>query len=114
MGLTIKEISEALIKAEGIQADAAAALNVTRQAISKRVGESAQLTELVFHAQESLADYGEGVIRKALKGDDPKLALRAAMWVVARLRKERFSERQEITGADGKEFKVSVRLLGED
>ena len=111
MSLTIGEIAEALVQAEGIQADAAKILGVTRQAINARVMSSEKLQAIVYHEQESLADYGEGVIRKSLRGDDPKLALDAAKWVVARLRKDRFSERQEITGAGGEGLKIEIEYV---
>ncbi len=122
------KLAQALIDAGGNQSAAARAVEITHQAVSDRVRKSEKLQEAQEIGLRVLAGESQDVIREALTrrqintiyvdgkanteyADVPdKVAVDTAKWALARLDKGRFSERQEITGADGGPVNVNVIL----
>lgn len=60
--LTLEQIEKALIASNGIQARAAARLNVTRAAISLRVKRSKRLQKVIEDTREVMLDISESVL----------------------------------------------------
>ena len=67
MKVTDEQLEKALLEAGGIQAAAARALGVTRQAISLRVKESPQLQAICEEALEELKDDAETSLRNLIR-----------------------------------------------
>lgn len=67
MALTIDEIATVLKKKAGNMAETARALNVTRQAIHKRVSEDEALQAIVADAREAMVDVAESQALQQIK-----------------------------------------------
>jgi len=67
MALTVKQIEEALIKNGGFISRAAKKLNVTPQAIYKRVKNNKRLQEVKRNVEESNLDLAEDQLLKKIK-----------------------------------------------
>lgn len=67
MALTVDEISKALKAKGGNVADAAKALNVTRQALYKRIHADETLQEVATEQRESFIDLTESALLKQVK-----------------------------------------------
>lgn len=59
---------------------------------------------------EAVVDMAEGILLKSIKGGNTQ----DAKWLLARLRRDKYSERQEVTGADGGPLTYNVKLISSD
>jgi hypothetical protein len=119
MAVSEKRLAEALVETGGNMSAAARKLNITPQAVSDRVKKSDVLARALEAGLLELSGEAHDVIREGMKKrqvisvwnngtkqlevlDEPdRVAVETAKWVKARLDKGAFSERTEITGADG-------------
>lgn len=78
MAVSNRKLKAALEKADGVQADAARALGITRSAVCHRVARNPKLKALIEELQEETSDIAEGNVRRAIrleaetKAVDPK------------------------------------------
>ena len=95
---TLEEIGAALTRNDGRVYVTAKELGITARAIYDRMNNHPQLKEIVEDARGELVDLAESALKKkVLEGDTA-----AAIFVSKTLGKERgYTERQEITGANG-------------
>lgn len=106
---TDEQIADALRQAKGIQSEAAYILGCDPSTVYARVKASDALREVVNEGLAILRDKSHKVVGEALDDDeDKKIKVDTAKWVLARLGKDTWSERQEIAGPDG--GPVSVEL----
>ncbi len=98
---TIKQIAKALRKYDGIQYYAAVELGCSPSLITLRVQEYPELAEIVEDGYSKLSGVARQVLQESLASDDEKIRADMAKWIEARLNKGRFSDRTEITGAEG-------------
>ncbi len=98
MPLTDDAIAKALMKAGGNMSDAAKALKVTRQAVSKRVNATPSLKAVCDEAAESLLDMAESKLKTSVKAGRA-WAIRLVLTTKGRGRG--YVTRQEATGPDG-------------
>lgn len=103
------EIIAALEKTGGIQTDAAALLGCHRKTIWERAQESEAIREAIRGGLDELKDKAQAVVKEALDSQDEKIKVDTSKWVLGRLGKAIWSERQEIAGPDG--APLSVELL---
>ena len=69
-----------------------------------RIIKTPKLLAAFEHEQEVVNDFAEQTVLKSIKSGNTQ----DAKWWLARIRKERFSERQEHTGADGGKLDISL------
>ena len=69
-----------------------------------RIYKSKKLAAAFQHEQETVNDIAEGTVIKSIRDGNTQ----DAKWWLARIRRDRFSERQEITGADGSELEIKL------
>tara|TARA_A100001391_G_scaffold190898_1_gene163888 strand:+ start:155 stop:640 length:486 start_codon:yes stop_codon:yes gene_type:complete len=98
MALSDQTIAKALEKTGGNMAAAAQSLNVTRQAVSKRVNSNPELKAVCAEARETLVDLAESKLVGAVKKGSA-WAVRLVLTTTGRGRG--YVTRQEATGADG-------------
>lgn len=98
MALSDQTIAKALEKTGGNMAAAAQILNVTRQAVSKRVNASPELKAICKNAEETLVDVAEHGLSKAVR-KERAWAIRYVLSTKGRGRG--YVTRQEATGPDG-------------
>ena len=100
--VTTDQIRAALNAAAGNISYAARQLGVNRSTLHRRIAKSAELQTLVEDQREDLVDIAESALRKAvLEGEGW-----AVIWTLKAspaAKKRGWSERQEITGADGRD-----------
>lgn len=98
MARTIKQIKEALEKTGGNVSRAAEALEMSGRGLRQRIADSDDLREFVTDQREAVVDLAEDVLIKQLKEGN----LTAAIFIAKTQGRARgYSERVEMTGADG-------------
>lgn len=107
MALTISQVEEALIAADGNMSEAGRTLGVTRQAIRDRVQRSAKLQQVMEDAQEGLVDFAISRLRVRVSADDTT-AIAYVLNNSPAAKRRGWGPRHEITGADGKPVSVMV------
>ena len=101
---TIAEYIEAIKESGGFMSKVAESLGLTRGAVSKRISESKELQEVMRDTQEKLLDFAESKLINLVTLNDFK----AIKFFLACKGKHRgYVERQEVTGADGKEITLN-------
>ena len=70
----------------------------------KRILDNAKLTAAFEHEQQTVNDMAEATVISSIREGNTH----DAKWWLARIRKERFSERTEHTGAEGKPVEISM------
>ena len=133
MAVSEDRLYEALIEAAGNQSAAARAVGIKPQAVWARIQKSERLNEalnlgLLLMEGEAHDVIREGMARRErvpitykdgkpteyeLLDEPDKVAVDTAKWALARLNKGRWSERQEITGADGGAVKIEVEYVND-
>jgi acyl-CoA reductase-like NAD-dependent aldehyde dehydrogenase len=98
--LTIAKIKEAIANADGVIAEAARTLGVSRMTIYRRIEESDDLRAAVEDAREELTDIAERELGKAIRAGN-MTAIIFHLKGSPSGRKRGYSERTEITGANG-------------
>ena len=98
--LTVAKIKEAIASADGVIAEAARALGVSRMTIYRRIEESDDLREAVEAAREELTDIAERELGKAIRAGN-MTAIIFHLKGSPTGRRRGYSERVEMTGADG-------------
>ncbi len=82
---TETQCEQALRESDGLVAQAARALGMSRQGLHLRIAASDYLQSVIRDIEEETLDVAEGVIRKALKNDDGP----TARWYAERKGKQR-------------------------
>lgn len=100
---TLEEMAAALTRNDGRVYVTAKELRITAQAIYKRMDENPELKAIVEDARGELVDIAESALKKKVQEGDTA----AIIFVSKTLGKERgYTERQEITGANGSPIPV--------
>jgi hypothetical protein len=100
---TVKELKEAIPGSGGIISTIAKRVGCDWSTAKKYIDASPVLSQMYQNERESILDMAEGVLFKNIREGDSQ----DAKWVLSRLGKDRgFSERQEVTGAEGGPIKV--------
>lgn len=108
---SIAAIAKALRKYDGIQYYAAVELGCSPALIHLRVSEHPELAKIVEDGYSKLSGMSRKVLQDSLGSEDEKIRADMAKWIEARLNKGRFSDRTEITGAEGAPvFNINVTL----
>lgn len=110
MALSIEQIIEALEKNGGFVSTTAEALNVTPQAIYKRIKSSKRLRQALTDIETKHLDFAESKLLKKIKNDD----LGAICFYLKCKGKDRgYVERQQLehTGKDGEEIKAGIKWI---
>lgn len=98
MARTVKQIKDALEKTGGNVSRAAEALGISGRGLRQRIADNAELREFVTEQREAIVDLAEDVLITQLKTGN----LTAAIFVAKTQGRARgYSERVEMTGADG-------------
>lgn len=99
--LTTEQIANALEKKAGNITEAAKALKVTRQYLHIRIKDDESLKQIVTDAREALVDVAESQALTQIKQGNTAMII----FTLKTLGKSRgYVERNEVTGADGKDF----------
>jgi acyl-CoA reductase-like NAD-dependent aldehyde dehydrogenase len=98
--LTVAKIKEAIANADGVIAEAARALGVSRMTIYRRIEESDDLREAVEAAREELTDIAERELGKAIRAGNLTAIIFHLKGSPAG-RRRGYSERVEMTGPNG-------------
>jgi hypothetical protein len=98
--LTIAKIKEAIANADGVIAEAARTLGVSRMTIYRRIEESDDLRAAVEDAREELTDIAERELGKAIRAGN-MTAIIFHLKGSPNGRRRGYSERVEMTGPDG-------------
>lgn len=105
--LTVPQIEEALKKTAGNISQAAKTLNVSRNAIYDRIHNSPTLQTVLQNSREELVDIAESaLLRGVIEGN-----MTAIIWTLKAspaAKARGWSERQEVTGADGGAITIKV------
>lgn len=105
--LTIQQIEDALTKTAGNISQAAKALGVNRNTLYNRINKSAQLATVLQNTREELVDIAESALRREVLNGN----MTAIIWTLKAspaAKARGWSERQEVTGADGSAITVKV------
>lgn len=98
MARTIKQIKDALEKTGGNVSRAAEALEMSGRGLRQRIADNEDLREFLTEQREAVVDLAEDVLLKQLKDGN----LTAAIFIAKTQGRSRgYSERVEMTGADG-------------
>lgn len=103
-----KRIEQALRENPFNLTKAAASLGMSRQTLYERISQEPELQMVRKDLLSGLLDKAESVIDRALGEDDRKVA----MFVAERLGKDNWARREEVTGADGDDFEVTINWDG--
>ena len=101
---TNKEFLDAIDGSAGIISTVADRVGCSWDTANQRIKKSDKLTRAFEDEQERVNDFAEQTVLKSIKAGNTQ----DAKWWLARIRKERFSERQEVTGADGGKLDISL------
>lgn len=98
-----EKFEQAIRDSNGILQKVADKVGCSRQTVYNALEQWEDLRELFHDSRESLVDEGESTIVAMMRQrDDLKVTLSAATYVTSRLGKKRgWTERSEVTGADG-------------
>lgn len=102
MRLTFSKVEQAIRASDGIIAHAARSLGCSRVVLYKWLEKYPELELVREEAEAELGDEGENFVAQAIRNGDMK----TIRWYLERRRKDRFSTRQEQTGADGAPLEV--------
>jgi hypothetical protein len=103
MAIAIKAIEKAIYEKRGNLAAVARALGVTRNAVAYRVNNSAKLQKALAEARETMLDNAETTLYdEALDGNTTALIF----FLKTQGKSRGYTERQEITGADGDALRI--------
>jgi ribosomal protein L18 len=110
--ISVKRIEAALRKGGGNVTKAAETLKMTRRNLYYRIEASEHLQTVLVEIRESTVDLAEDVLLTALKDNN----LTAAIYITKTLGRARgYSERNEITGAQGGPIEnVTIELTDEE
>lgn len=101
------EIMQALRETNGLISLAARRLGCANQTIYNRAKKVQAVQQVINESRDELVDIAELALRSAVTGKEAW----AVCLVLKTLGKERgYVERQELTGADGKELKIKVTV----
>lgn len=106
---TVKQIENALIKTAGNVSQAARELGADRNTIYNHINASPTLAQVLQNAREELVDIAESALRKEVLDGN----ITAIIWTLKAnpAAKERgWSERHELTGANGGPMKMETWL----
>lgn len=103
---TKESIIAALLKTNGLVHPAAKALGCTPQTIYSWRDKDADVKAAIEHARDSIVDEAEKSLRKAVEAGEP-WAVALALKTIGKGRG--YTERQEITGADGGAVEIALK-----
>jgi GTP cyclohydrolase II len=99
--VTDEQIQKVLIQTGGMISPAAHQLDVTRNAVYKRIRDNPDLRDALEEIRESLIDYAEGQLQRKIREGHPS----CIMFYLRTMGKSRgYVERQELSGKDGKDL----------
>jgi hypothetical protein len=105
---TPDEIIAALQQTRGLVAVAAERLGCADETVRRHVRNNARVAEALRHEREKLLDWGELALYRAVQNGEAW----AVCFLLKTLGKSRgFVERQELTGADGGDIRLSLGLV---
>lgn len=103
MSLKVSDIEPVVSKYDGNIAAIARHFRVTRQTIYNRIKESSTLKEAIQDARESVLDDAESELYKQAKSGNTAALI---FFLKTQGKNRGYTERQEITGADGGDVRV--------
>lgn len=102
---TVAQVKEAILQSRGIVSVAARMLKCDRRTIYKYMDRHPELEQAREDARENLIDYAESKLVERIADSD----IKAIMFYLRTQAKHRgYSERQEITGADGNALTLTL------
>ena len=104
---TNAQFLEAIKGSGGIVSAVADKLDCAWNTANKRIKDNKKLTRAFFDEMEFVDDLAEAKIIKSIKDGNTQ----DAKWWLARRRKEKFSERQELTGKDGEQLQQQTVII---
>ena len=105
----IADFKEAIPGTGGLITSIAAKVGCAWHTAKKYVEDSPTLTQMVEDEAHKIDDMAESVVLTAIKEKD----IQTAKWWLERRKREVFSTRQEVTGANGADV-VSIKLVWPD
>ena len=105
---SIEEIGEALRKTGGFVSKTAEILELTPQAIYKRIREDDELRAILDNIEGAYLDLAESKLIKAI-GNEHKWAIE--FYLKTKGKKRGYVERQEHTGADGEPVVFNINMI---
>jgi len=109
-GFTAAQFIKAIPGTGGIVTTIAKRVGCSWQTAKKYVTEYPTIAAAYKAECETVVDMAEGILLKSIKGGNTQ----DAKWLLARLRREKYAERHEVTGADGTHLIFNVRLRHAD
>lgn len=104
---TAEQVATAITQSRGIIATAAESLGCTRQTVEKYINRYSVVKEACREARESTIDFVESKLLKNIDAGDTT----AMIFFLKTIGKSRgYTERQEVTGADGGSIKVDATI----
>jgi len=104
---TLDEIIRAIKGSSGIKLVIARSLGVHRNTVNNYLKKYVSAREAYIDEIEAVGDFAESVIIKSIKNED----VETAKWYARFKLKDRgYSERQEVTGADGGKIETKVTI----
>jgi len=101
---------EAIDGCAGIISTVASRVGCSWETARDRIQKSPKLRQAFQDEQEHVNDMAETTVLKSIKDGNTQ----DAKWWLARIRRDRFSERTEITGADGQSLIINVTVGDDD
>lgn len=103
---TAKQFIDAIPGTGGIVSAIAARVGCTWHTAKKYIDEYPTVKAAYDAECESVSDLAESVIIQSIKGGDTQ----DAKWWLSRIRRGKFAERQEVTGADGEPVQTTILI----
>ena len=104
MAISIKALTESIIKHRGNVSAVARAHDVPRSTVASRITKSDTLKKIVQEARDTVLDDAEDMLYERMKESDTLLIF----YLKTQGKKRGYIERQELTGEDGKPVPISV------
>lgn len=104
-GITAKETVDAIRSSKGFITTVAKRLNCSRQHVYNLIKKYASAKEALDDEREQLKDFAESKLFKMIDSEN----MTAIIFYLKTQAKDRgYVERQEVTGADGKELEIKI------
>lgn len=108
---TAEQVIDAIKGSGGIKLSIARRLGVHRNTVSTYIARWASVRVAYEDEVESVGDLAESVIIKAINKED----VQAAQWYARmKLKSRGYVDRQEVTGADGGDVRIVVKVRDDD
>lgn len=104
---TAEEVIEVIPGSAGVKTTIARRLGVSRHTVDSYLDRWSTVQQAYEDEVESVGDMAESKLYEAMKEGD----LSSVRWYLARIRRGKYTTRQEITGAEGEPIEIITRRV---